>query len=328
MRQILGFVLVTGMIVSTGLAQDTSVAPPGSAPQAAPRVNWGGLDGVLWDNGAPDGVNGYSNGTEAVFGTRRTLLFDFVVPTGEAWDVGALRWRHIWNGDPPGSGTGLEIRFHDDAGDMPGAAITDWLSATSYAEEATGNTFFSRPEAESVADFPIQSFTEGRYWADATIVGFDNNFWLTSPVIENECWVDYSEFGGLQPGSDIFGGSADINGQLLTEGGGGGGLYSLTLSGSCRSQVTVQWDNATPNVRQAVVFGFVLGSTDIPPGNPCAGTTLRLEGNVHQIGGRFINTGNGSGSVTGRGNLLACDGILQLVEGGTCNTSNTVQIPN
>ena len=37
---------------------------------------------VLYDNGPVNGVNGYSNATSGVFGFRRSLLDDFVVPDG------------------------------------------------------------------------------------------------------------------------------------------------------------------------------------------------------------------------------------------------------
>ena len=42
---------------------------------------------VLYDNGPVNGVNGYSNATSGVFGFRRTLLDDFVVPEGAIYSM-------------------------------------------------------------------------------------------------------------------------------------------------------------------------------------------------------------------------------------------------
>ncbi len=109
----------------------------------------------------------------------------------------------------------------------------------------------------------------------------------------------------------------------------GGGGYSLALSGSCPGTVRVQWSGATPQAQQAIVFGARPGSTTIPNGNPCAGTLLGLAGQVRMVDPPgFFGTGqSGSGSLQGNASSGACGGVLQLVEGGSCNTSNVAAIP-
>ena len=66
-------------------------------------------DDVLWDNGLPNGVGGRSNAVSGVFGFRRTLLDDFVIPDGETWRISAFRHRHVW-GTPMGGAAGLPSR--------------------------------------------------------------------------------------------------------------------------------------------------------------------------------------------------------------------------
>jgi len=168
-----------------------------------------GCSGSLYDNGPTDGSNGYSNATIGVFGARRTLLddFDLAGPT----DLDGLRWTHVWaSGFAPPFGTGAEIFFRADAGGSPGA-VSDVAAITSYTEICTGSTFFSRPEAESTAEFGAIQLAPGTHWLEGTVVGADNNLWLIrSSVSGSECWVDYDGWG-LLPGSSLFGVQADLN---------------------------------------------------------------------------------------------------------------------
>ncbi len=202
------------------------------------------LADTLYDNGPPNGDNGYSNATEGVFGARRTLLDDFVV--GHFFAIQAIHWEHIWNSFPPGSGGGLEISFRSDAGGQPGLTIAT-PEIFDYFELGSGVTYFGRPGAESWVRFREPVFLEtGTYWFEATIVGpkhSENNFWLTigdGVFNNNPCWVNYDDLGGLQPGRDIFGVDSDLN--FVLEGGfpTPGALPLLVLAGvaagyRCRS---------------------------------------------------------------------------------------------
>src|SRR5690606_39873010 len=221
----------------------------------------------LWSNGSDtDGANGLSNATDVPFGFRRTVLDDFEVPAGETWDITGIRWLHLWNSFPPGSGTGLEILFRADNGGQPGAEITTLLNG-SLTEAATGRSWFGRAEVESESTFSTVSLGAGRYWFEATIVGPDNNFWMTAPVIGSPMWVNYADFGGLQPGFNIFGIDYDL--YFVLTGNGGGGGVNLSLSGDCPGRITADVSGATPGGTVAYVFGVAQGSTTIP-GGPCA----------------------------------------------------------
>lgn len=108
----------------------------------------------------------------------------------------------------------------------------------------------------------------------------------------------------------------------------GGGQYTLALSGTCPGRITVAWSGASSNATQAIVFGQSLGSTTIPNGMPCAGTVLGIQGGVQMVSPPgFFSTGSGSGQISGNAGQGACGNFLQLVEGGTCQTSNVAQIP-
>lgn len=190
---------------------------------AGAPVAFAGSGRVLYDNGPPDGVGGVSNATVNVFGARRTLLDDFVIPDGETWVITGFRWEHIWNTLPPGSGSGFEILFRIDENETPGEEITPLANIRSYTEVATGVTYFSRAGAESWVTFEPIVLTGGTYWFEATIVGPENNFWLEHTQVNNtEFWVNYDDLGGLQSGVDIFGVASDLNFRIL-------GLVACTI---------------------------------------------------------------------------------------------------
>lgn len=323
---------MVGLIAGAAYGQtETSAIAPGTGVSSiGGNQNWGGADDDLWDNGiVTDGLNGLSNATDVPFGFRRTLLLDFVIPGGQTWTISGMTWRHEWYSLPPGSGTGFEIRFYDDAGNAPGTPITSVTSSTSYSEVATGGVYFSRQEAESVAGFAGQVLTAGNYWTDATIVGPENSFWNTAPIINNPVWIDYADYGGLQPGINVFGVDYDITGIIQGTMGGGGG-YNLTVNmpNGCPGPITVGWSGAGSSGQQALVLGNNTGSTTIPQQYPCAGTVLGIQGGVMEVDPPgFFGVNGGSGSINGNINSGAiCGKYLQLVKGGSCNTSNVAQI--
>jgi hypothetical protein len=107
------------------------------------------------------------------------------------------------------------------------------------------------------------------------------------------------------------------------------GGFLLSVSGQCPGRVTVSWSGGNENgAQQGLVFGNNLGNTNIPNNQPCAGTPLGISGNVHLVSppGIFGNQG-GSGSVSGNVGTAACGHYLQLVEGGSCMTTNVANIP-
>ncbi len=164
---------------------------------------------TLWDNGGPNGDNGYSNATFLVFGARRALLDDFTLDGDSV--LQDFHWEHVWGTSPPGSGTSMELSFRSDAGGAPGNVIAT-ATITSYSEMSTGVTWFSRPGMESWGTFDDIALGAGTYWFEGTIVGPENNFWLVrTEVTGSECWINYEDFGGLHPGSAFYGAPADLN---------------------------------------------------------------------------------------------------------------------
>ncbi len=108
------------------------------------------------------------------------------------------------------------------------------------------------------------------------------------------------------------------------EHGNAGGGYTLNVDANpCPGTARVSWSGATPSVQQGIVIGNSLGTTTIP-GGPCAGTQLGIQGGVQLV--MVIGTGSGSGTVSGNAGSGACGRWLQLVEAGSCNTSNPDQI--
>lgn len=105
--------------------------------------------------------------------------------------------------------------------------------------------------------------------------------------------------------------------------------YSMSVEGQCPGRLTISWNNATPNATQGMAFGNNLGTTNIPNAFPCAGTPLGIAGGVQLVDppGYFSTGGSGSGSFSGNAGAAACGHYLQLVEGGTCQTTNVAQIP-
>lgn len=103
-----------------------------------------------------------------------------------------------------------------------------------------------------------------------------------------------------------------------------GGGYVLGVIGNCPGQLAVSWRGATPGRQQGLVFGASQGHTTIPNG-VCRGTVLGVQGQVRLV--NTFGTGSGSGSINGNAGTASCGHFLQLVESGTCNTSNVKQIP-
>ena len=106
------------------------------------------------------------------------------------------------------------------------------------------------------------------------------------------------------------------------------GAYRLFVHGTCPGEVTIEWRGADPHATQVLFFGLHDGSTTIPPGAPCAGIRLGVEGQVRLINppGHF-STGDGSGHLTGHTVPGACGGFLQLIERSDCRTSNLARLP-
>lgn len=100
--------------------------------------------------------------------------------------------------------------------------------------------------------------------------------------------------------------------------------FSMGVEGSCPGEITVTVTGATPNAPVAVIYSPDLGSFTVPAG-PCMGTEL----DVRHPTVATIESADAQGvvEITRRVPARGCGFYLQSVDGATCTTSNTVQIP-
>jgi len=101
------------------------------------------------------------------------------------------------------------------------------------------------------------------------------------------------------------------------------GEYRLNVTGLCPGSITIEWSGASPNGRQGILVGRAEGKFTIPEG-VCEGTALGITDNVALA--IVISTRDGSGAVSGTGGQV-CRRPMQLIEGGTCRTSNVARMP-
>lgn len=233
------------------------------AGSAAAFVAGADAGDVIYDNGGPDGVNAYSNMTRDVQGAQRTLLDDFVVDV--PWIISGLRHHAIWDTLDPGAGVSMDILILRDDENTPGLPF-ERAFVSSYEEQATGEVFFEREAYVAFTSFEAIALPPGRYWLKATVVGPENNFWLTAPVLNQECWVDYDDVDGLVPGSAMFGSEADLAWSIVGE--------------RCLGEVGCCFDNGTcKNIAECSTCldmggtplgaGVLCGEATCPP--PCIG---------------------------------------------------------
>ena len=270
---------------------------PGSAVYGAPAdlsftLEAKPLDG---DNGDTDGSNAYSNFTEDWFGIRRTLLDDFVVARPAT--LTHLASNHLWNVEHyVPFGTGAEIVLRADAGGSPGAVLTPNL-VVEHCEAPTGRRFFERFEVESVVRLEPVHLDPGTYWLEGVMVSpppYDNNFWLVrASITGSECWVDYDDLGGFQPGSAVFGVQADLN-FSITLVDDVGTTFCDPLDGSIHNTATLSASSAS------LAEGVTLDLSGGPPGE--FGYLLLGNGNalVHQPPGSEGDLCVTGGSCLGR----------------------------
>ncbi len=154
---------------------------------------------------------------------------------------------------------------------------------------------------DTVENVHIQNPAEGTWTIEVTASEINEDGWVDTPAMD-------AAFALVATG--ITGWS--------------GGMR-LATSGACPGQVTASWNDAPQNVVMGLVFALSTGSAVIP-GGPCAGTVLGLGTQQLQLV-RTVNSGNGSGSVSGQvANNSVCLGYLQLVESANCGTSNVVRV--
>ncbi len=177
-------------------------------------------DPIIFDNGGPDGVNGYSVG-EHSFGWRE-VADDFVLgDEHDYWYVTDAHFSVVWNSSGGlGNITQVNVNFYEDTG--AGPAMTPMGISPGVvnlaAEAYTGATYFGRQEVVYDVIFdPVMLASGVTYWISLTPMACPENlFWLNSnqapDIFGNESYVDME---GLHnrwtPSSAAFGTGADMS---------------------------------------------------------------------------------------------------------------------
>ena len=177
---------------------------------------------VLWDNGGTDGSGAVSNRSKP----HRSLLDDFVVPVGQVWQLSGFQTWGIWNHTDPPAGKSFELTIWshvDDHPDFPGFPGPDQpiaaMIVTGYDEQITGQRWFSREEVSVEVGFEPFELQPGKYWLEMHMLSGNAQFFQMErlDVTENSYWVDYEDFGGLQPSGFVFGEQRDLAWNLCGE---------------------------------------------------------------------------------------------------------------
>ncbi len=101
----------------------------------------------------------------------------------------------------------------------------------------------------------------------------------------------------------------------------GPGRLELTVTGSCPGELNVRASGATPGGQVAFLRASGVGSQVVPPGKPCVGTQLGLDGTVKLVG-TVAADGNGVAVVGGIVPPNLCGMFIQAVDAATCSTSD------
>ena len=140
--------------------------------------------GVIFDNGGPDGTQGLSVG-EHSFGWRQ-VADDFVLgPDFDAWYVTDAHFSGVWYySGGVGYITDVLVEFYEDTGAGPAMdpmAVSPGVVAVAD-QYYTGAQYFTRDEVAYDLDFdPVLLTSNTTYWVSLTPMACPENFfWLTS----------------------------------------------------------------------------------------------------------------------------------------------------
>jgi MYXO-CTERM domain-containing protein len=165
---------------------------------------------VLYDNGISF-LNGLSHLTTP---SRRSVLDDF---TSGLWSITDFHLKFAWADGTTGTGTDLELVFYGDAGGQPDFNnVVHTATNRSYMEMRDPNNpnFFGLSVVDIWVTFDKFILNPGTYWVDMHVVGPVNGFQVIGNYPQSNgapAWVDYADFGGRQPGFNVFGDDYDLN---------------------------------------------------------------------------------------------------------------------
>lgn len=241
-------------------------------------------------------------------------------PVGGEYDAFALKvgpsgqldWMTYLGGSESDEGWGIAV---DDGGN---ALVTGYTNSTDFA--GRNNSFNGSRDA-----FALRVSPSGQLqWMTYLGGGIDDKGYSIAVDSAGDALVtgytDSTDFAGRN--NSYYGGRNDafIVKLCLSP--------RLSVDATCPDggPIRIEWSNATPNGRVAMIFARETGSVTIPPDQSCAGTTLGLGRNQIHFVVRPWSDGDGAGYVTGIAGAGACGGYLQLLDLTPCATSNVARI--
>ncbi len=325
------FLGAAAMALSASAAANAQIASV--APSTSGQNSIIAQDEYMWDDGSTENLLGWTAG-----GTMAWIQwFDAAGGSDTISEIRIINGSALYPGYGNGNGSPVSVGIWSDPnGDGEPSDSVLLTSVNTTVQNIDTDTY------QTVA-IPGGQAVNGRFFIGAWIAHNAGQFVApmdqnSGNIIAGRAYVfgNYNGYGGSfnpnMPGDTLN----NILYEMTSIGfptnfcvrasSGGGGGYSLTVSGNCPGTVNVAWAGAQPNKQQGIVFAANTGSYTIP-GGPCAGTQLGL--GTQQL--RLVNTvptGNGSGNVNGNASSGACGGYLQLVTiSSPCETSNVDQIP-
>ena len=232
MREILKGVvvllIVAAMVISTvavtadtimqkNESSDSTIAKRSNQINKITTVPYPGGRAILWDNGLPDGVNGFSCCFWAIRPLDREVIDDFVV-FGNGWYVSDAHLRIVTHsGAGPESLLGFNVFFYKNIGSDCNPDINVYETRVAqFNGQYTGNLYFDRPEIAVDLSFDKVFLEPGKWWVCFQPILDDNCYWLTSAQKECPVFVSYPDLGYNKwtAGNIIVGADYDVSFQL------------------------------------------------------------------------------------------------------------------
>jgi hypothetical protein len=325
MKQVLGMSAVIGLSAAALLAQDTTVVPVQYLNSNAPA----GLNSVLRD--APN-----ARTYQCVYGASE------LVDIAPGSSITGITWRQYSGGAAAWPTTDADWTQYD-----------VYLSTSLSAPGAMSTTFANNEGPDRVlchtgpVTMPTGSFPAGSnppadrfghvitFSTPFTYNGGDlcvtirhtGNDTATNAFVCNATNYGTGVHAGYNTTYDAttmaFTYAGPIVAQLTFSAGGGDcNDFAITQGGSCPGPMTISWTGAPVGVTKRVIYTAGGGSGGvIPPGNPCAGTTICIG-----LAGVTLHPASLPGTASGTSPSFnaPCGLHVQLIGQGSCETSNAL----
>jgi len=223
----------------------------------------------------------------------------------------------------------MVVEFFADGGNCnPGTTPVATATNTVYSEADAGmGQAFGREIVDMGVTFDTIHLDPGHYWVKYGPVPNTepNGFVLTASQNDCACWVDYADFGGLQPGINIFGVDSDV--MFTLSGAAVPACLTMTVSPIVAGDFAT-WDisGATAGSRVVVVNGFEEGETVIVDESGFCATFGIAGVTTNSVVGHAVVDGDGNASIRRHilKNLTGITVFTQAAQNGTCGGDDCV----